>query len=90
MAAATAFRTRPIRGRGKSRYRLLVMVMRANDCRGLTEKRWLLPPHSKALRAYQDDGINSGSHGEVGRVAEGKVVAAATAVHQGASRKPAS
>ena len=41
----------PNTGRCKSRYRLLVIVMQANDCRGLSEKRWLLPPHSKALRA---------------------------------------
>jgi hypothetical protein len=28
-----------------------MIVMQMNDCRELIEKRWLLPPHSKALRA---------------------------------------
>jgi hypothetical protein len=35
----------------KLRHRLFVKVMQMNDCCELIEKRWLLPPHSKALRA---------------------------------------
>jgi hypothetical protein len=46
----------PHTGKGQeSRYPILVMVMQKNDCRELRERRWLLPPHSKALRAQWDN-----------------------------------
>jgi len=37
--------------RSKLWYYFLVMVIRMNDGSELREKRWLLPPHYKALRA---------------------------------------